>query len=104
MLAALFVCREGMNQRIMMRRMGFVLWIDAETACCAGTHEYRPMGTAVVAASDLFASRDFRPMRPSPSRLAPHFHGLFASLGEVNRYLRRRRAPADPAARVRGIL
>jgi len=84
--------------------MGFALWIDCETACCAGTHEYRPMGTAVVAVSDLFVSRDFRPMRRPPSRLAPHFQGLFASLEEVNRHLRRRRAPSATVSRVQSIL
>lgn len=84
--------------------MGFALWIDRETAWCAGTHEYRPMGTAVVAVSDLFGSRDFRPMRRAPSRLAPHFHGLFASLEEVNRYLRRKRAPSAPPSRVQSLL
>ena len=87
-----------------MRRMGFALWLDPETACCSGTHEYRPLGTAVVAASDLFASRDFRSARPAPSRLSPQFQGLFPSLEDVNRYLRRRRRNANPSSRLRAVL
>ncbi|MCC6588829.1 MAG: hypothetical protein IT168_19180 [Bryobacterales bacterium] len=78
--------------------MGFALWLDREEAWCAGTHEYRPMGTAVVAATDLFAARDFHPRRPAPSRLLPHFHGLFASLEDVNHYLKQE----QPKPRGRG--
>lgn len=87
-----------------MRRMGFALWLDRETVCCSGTHEYRPLGTAIVAASDLFASRDFRRTRPAPSRLSAQFHGLFASLEDVNDYLRRRRRRGKPSNRLRAIL
>ncbi len=67
--------------------MGFALWLESDTAWCAGTHEYRPMGVAVVAASDLFAARDFDPRRKAPSRRLRTFRGLFASLNDVNRYL-----------------
>ena len=40
--------------------MGFAVWIDAEAhvAWAQGTHEYRPMGTAVIALTDLFRQRD----------------------------------------------
>ena len=39
--------------------MGFYLWLDDDLAWAQGTYEYRPMGTAVIAASDLFRRRDF---------------------------------------------
>jgi hypothetical protein len=88
--------------------MGFALWLDRDTAWCAGTHEYRPMGTAVVAATDLFSPRDFHSRRPAPTVRSPAFRGFFASLEAVNRYLRhpasRRRAPAKRTLRLRGIL
>jgi hypothetical protein len=42
--------------------MGFALWIDAEQdlAWAQGTHEYRPMGTAVIALASQFRHSDFR--------------------------------------------
>ena len=67
--------------------MGFVLWMERETAWAAGAHEYRPIGAAVIAATDLFSPRDFSPARRPPSRSAESFCGLFASLGELNAYL-----------------
>ena len=69
--------------------MGFALWIDDDTAWAQGTHEYKPMGAAVIAASDLFRQQDFVSGRRCPSRLDRSFAGLFASLGDVNHYLRR---------------
>jgi hypothetical protein len=74
--------------------MGFALWIDSEAsvAWAQGTHEYRPLGAAVVGLNDQFRNRDFRPRRQSPSRLDRAFVGLFGSLEEVNDYLRKRRA------------
>ncbi|MEI9972704.1 MAG: hypothetical protein WDO73_11985 [Ignavibacteriota bacterium] len=55
--------------------MGFYLWLDRDLAWAQGTYEYRPMGTAVISASDLFRRRDFsarrkvqaRAMRNSPA-------------------------------------
>jgi hypothetical protein len=71
--------------------MGFYLWIDSELAWAQGTYEYRPMGTAVIAASDLFRRRDFSARRqPAPPRTA-EFLGQFASLGHVNSHLKQRR-------------
>lgn len=67
--------------------MGFALWIDDGVARCAGAHEYRPMGVAVVAATDLFHARDFNPRVRPPSREIQTFRGLFASLNDVNHYL-----------------
>ena len=64
--------------------MGFALWIDDETAWAQGTHEYKPMGAAVIAVNGLFRARDFSRYRRGPDRMAPTFQGLFASLEDVN--------------------
>jgi hypothetical protein len=71
--------------------MGFALWIDRfnQVAWSQGTHEYRPMGTAVVALTDQFRVKDFRQTRALPTELHPHFSGFFGSLEEVNQHLRR---------------
>jgi hypothetical protein len=68
--------------------MGFALWRKGPLLFCSGTHEYRPMGTAVVSAKDLFAARDFSRERPAFARTAEGFVGYFASLNDVNAYLR----------------
>ncbi|HZO52248.1 MAG TPA: hypothetical protein VFB63_06010 [Bryobacteraceae bacterium] len=75
--------------------MGFALWTDHDTAWAAGTHEYRPMGVAVIAGSNLFTARDFRAARTLPARTGPNFRGLFASLSDVNRYLVQSRSQAS---------
>jgi hypothetical protein len=67
--------------------MAFALWIDNDLAWAQGTHEYRPMGVAVIAASDLFSPRAFSSSRRGPAREAPTFAGLFASIGDMNAYL-----------------
>lgn len=74
--------------------MGFALWIDGEIAVAQGTHEYRPMGVAVVGVNCVFAPRDFGRRRRAPSRMEASFVGLFASLGEMNDFLgaRKRRS------------
>ncbi len=71
--------------------MGFALWLDIEqrTAWAQGTHEYRPMGAAVIAVTDQFRRRDFHQMRRCPPRVRNSFAGFFGSLEEVNEYLRR---------------
>ena len=82
--------------------MGFAVWIDeqARTAWAQGTHEYRPMGTAVVALTDQFRHRDFRQTLRAPEHLRDAFVGFFGSLETVNEYLRtgkrrcRRQTPA----------
>ena len=73
--------------------MGWAVWIDehAGTAWAQGTHEYRPMGAAVIAITDQFRPRDFRARLPRPDRLNHSFTGFFGSLEEVNRFLRRGR-------------
>ena len=74
--------------------MGFALWIDERNglAWAQGTHEYRPMGAAVISATDLFRARDFRPWRRSPRHLRKSFAGFFGSLEELNVRLRLRRS------------
>ena len=40
--------------------MGFALWIDSDCVWAQGTHEYKPMGAAVIArVTDLFRQQDF---------------------------------------------
>jgi hypothetical protein len=70
--------------------MGFAVWIDAENglAWAQGTHEYRPMGSAVIASTDQFRHRDFRSTRRPPAHLRRSFVGFFGSLEEVNVRLR----------------
>ena len=83
--------------------MGFAVWIDPDhsTAWAQGTHEYRPMGTAVIASTDQMRHRDFSPRRRRPRELQTSFVGFFGSLEEVNVYLRssvrhkRRATPTD---------
>jgi hypothetical protein len=70
--------------------MGFALWVLDDVAWAAGTHEYKPMGAAVIGAKGQFRSRDFSGRRKAPRRGAEGFRGLFASLEDVNRYLRSR--------------
>ena len=74
--------------------MGFALWLEDEVAVAQGTHEYRPMGWAVIARTGVFSPKDFHPWVVERSRRDRNFVGLFASLGEVNAYLRRMRSQA----------
>ena len=71
--------------------MGFYLWFDQDLAWAQGTYEYRPMGTAVIAASDLFQRRDFDPFRTMRPPRSAEYAGQFASLGHLNEQLERRR-------------
>ena len=48
------------------------------------------MGTAIVGDQDLFRARDFSALRKSPRRGNRDFVGYFASLNEVNQFLRRK--------------
>jgi hypothetical protein len=72
--------------------VGFYLWFDEGLAWAQGTYEYRPMGTAVIAASDLFRRRDFDPRRKLPDPRTAEFAGQFASLGHLNAQLQKRRS------------
>ncbi len=69
--------------------MGFALWIDEETAWAQGTHEYRPMGAAVIGVTCVFSARDFKLRRRAPARYDWRFTGHFASLGQMNDFLAR---------------
>jgi hypothetical protein len=71
--------------------VGFYLWVDGELAWAQGTYEYRPMGTAVIAVSDLFRRRDFSPGRKLQAPRGAEFAGQFASLGHLNQQLKARR-------------
>jgi hypothetical protein len=84
--------------------MGFYLWVDEELAWAQGTYEYRPMGTAVISASDLFRRRDFDPRRKvrAPARSAA-FVGQFASLGHLNAQLKKRRRRGQPILATAGF-
>ena len=73
--------------------MGFALWVRGDQAWAMGTHEYRPMGAAVISAHGVFSPRDFHRRRTAPGRMDPGLVGLFASLGEMNDHLRFRIAP-----------
>jgi hypothetical protein len=76
--------------------MGFALWIDGDLAWAEGLHEYRPMGVAVIAATDRFRPRDFDRRRPGPPRAHHTYAGLFASVGDLNAWLRRRLTSRSP--------
>src|SRR5258706_14689064 len=80
------------SPRRIMLLVGFALWIDQEerVAWAQGTHEYRPMGAAVIAVTDQFRHRDFRQSRRCPARVRDSFAGFFGSLEEVNEFLRRK--------------
>lgn len=73
--------------------MGFALWLDREIAWAEGTYEYRALGAAVIARTDLFRAADFKRDRHAPALRDDSFIGYFASLGDVNEYLRRQRRP-----------
>lgn len=85
--------------------MGFALWIDNDTAWAEGTHEYRPMGAAVISVTAQFHARDFDPRRPRRYIYDLSFTRFFASLVELNDYLRAskprpprpRQAPSRPS-------
>lgn len=71
--------------------MGFYLWTDGKVAWAQGTYEYRPMGTAVIASTDLFRRRDFDSRRKAVAPREALFLGQFASLGHLNAQMRERR-------------
>jgi hypothetical protein len=74
--------------------MSFALWITGDVAWAQGTCESRPLGVAVISATDLFKRRDFSLAGRAPDPLGPDYVGLFASIGALNEQLRARRRPA----------
>jgi hypothetical protein len=74
--------------------LGFELYVSGGVARAEGTHEYRPMGTAVISVTDLFRARDFNARRPGTKDRTSDFAGFFASLVDLNDYLRRLRGAA----------
>jgi hypothetical protein len=70
--------------------VGFALWIDSAVglAWAQGTHEYRPLGTAVISHTDQFRPRDFLQTRRRPPHLENSFVGFFGSLEDLNASLR----------------
>lgn len=74
-----------------MRPMGFYLWLDEDSAWAQGTYEYRPMGAAVIARSDLFRRQDFNSRRKPRPGADAEFAGQFASIGHINAQLQKRR-------------
>jgi hypothetical protein len=70
--------------------MGFAVWLDGDkrVAWAQGTHEYRPMGAAVIAINGQFRHRDFHQAHRCPGNLRGSFAGFFGSLEEVNEFLR----------------
>jgi hypothetical protein len=70
--------------------MGFALWVKDDLSWAAGTHEYRPMGVAIIAANGRYRARDFDSRRVLPSKERRAFAGFFASLDHMNEYLEKR--------------
>lgn len=58
--------------------MGFALWVDEEMAWAQGRHEYQP----------------------TPPSFSHSYVGLFASLGDMNAYLEKRRSGEWPSHKV----
>jgi hypothetical protein len=75
--------------------MGFALWTATGLAWAQGTHEYKPMGAAVISTTDLFRPRDFHPSRRVPEKSATYV-GLFASIVDLNDWLADRRDKVVP--------
>jgi hypothetical protein len=65
--------------------------MDGDLAWAQGTYEYRPMGSAVISATDLFRRRDFSARRKVQAPRSAEFAGQFASLGHLNTQLQKRR-------------
>jgi hypothetical protein len=67
--------------------MGFALWKEGDLCWALGTHEYRPMGVAIIASNGQFRARDFRARGKVPKRDRRLFRGFFASMEAMNAYL-----------------
>jgi hypothetical protein len=76
--------------------VGFSVWVNHDQAWAAGTYEYRAMGIAVIAKTDLFRPADFRRDRRRKPSADARFQGYFASIGAVNRFLQQHRPISEP--------
>lgn len=83
--------------------MGFAVWMSTDEVWAQGTHEYRPMGCAVIAKTGQFRAPDFSRYRRAPNRRSPLFVGLFGSLEEVNHFLYNGK-PRRPDVHTRSLL
>ncbi len=72
--------------------MGFALYRKDFVLWAAGTHEYRPMGVAAIAVTDLFRPKDFHPAMKAPPEKEVEFVGFFASIVDLNYYLTQQRS------------
>jgi len=72
--------------------MGYALYRKDRVLWAAGTHEYRPMGAAAIAITDLFRPRDFTPHIRAPRESEAEFVGFFASIVDLNDFLLKTRA------------
>lgn len=82
-----------------MADVGFFVWLDSDQAWAAGTYEYRAMGVAVISITDQFRSSDFRQDRRRRPTPGARYAGQFASIGQVNHFLReRRRLRTEPCS------
>ena len=89
----------SLNERRYLRyknTMGFAVWIDQASGVvwAQGTHEYRPMGAAVIAVTDQFRGPRLRPVAPLPGPAAPLVRGVF----RIARGSERKPAFAPPLA------
>jgi hypothetical protein len=83
--------------------MGFALWMKDGLSWAMGTHEYRPMGVAIISDTDYFRPRDFNGRRKLPSRDRTAFVGFFASIEHLNHQMRRiKRTARKPKGLVAG--
>jgi hypothetical protein len=71
--------------------MGFALWMKDGTSWAMGTHEYRPMGVAVISSSDYFRPRDFQTRHRRVEVERGFFVGFFASIAHMNQHLEKTR-------------
>lgn len=79
--------------------MGFALWMKDGISWAMGTHEYRPMGVAVISSSDYFRPRDFQTRQRRVDVERSSFVGFFASIPHMNQHLERARKPVKGKGR-----
>jgi hypothetical protein len=77
--------------------MGFALWVRDGIARAEGTHEYRPMGIAIISKTDLFRASDFRPRLSQVEPSDRDFAGYFASIHHLNHFLKGKRNDSKAA-------